>query len=191
MEPVRWLTGARRVAIYGTLSAWMALTLMEQLQKGTRVNRRIDPLSAMIPNWRFFGPLPAMHDCHLLYRDELKGGKMTAWREVNIVEERRIGHMVWHPNRRREKVLFDATEEMKSHISRERDLRKLQLTVPYLLLLSYVTHSCDHHPESLRTQFLLANGSGYDEESSEPLLFFASDIHSLSAPKEEADVALI
>ncbi|MGW3956787.1 hypothetical protein ACWEKM_39145 [Streptomyces sp. NPDC004752] len=80
---------------------------------------------------------------------------------------------------------------MKSYVGRERELRKLQLTVPYLLLLSYVTHSCDHHPHAIRTQFLLANGPGYDEAGSEPLLFFASDIHALSASRKEADVALV
>lgn len=191
MNTAQLLKGARRVVLYGTLSVWFSLTLMEQLQKGTKVNRRIDPLSAVIPNWRFFGPQPAMHDCHLLYRDELRGGKMTAWREVEVVEERRSSHMFWHPNRRREKVLFDATEEMKSYAGRERDLRKLQVTVPYLLLLSYVTRYCNHHPQAIRTQFLLANGPGYDEAGSEPLLFFASDVHKLTAPKKEAHVTLV
>ncbi|MGC5000830.1 hypothetical protein [Streptomyces sp. DT195] len=191
MKSTRGLTAARRLAVYGTLSMWLSLTLLEQLQKGTKVNRRVDPLSAVIPNWRFFGPQPAMHDCHLLYRDELEGGEMTAWREVDVIEERRSSHMVWHPNRRREKALFDATEEMKSYVGRERELRILQLTVPYLLLLSYVTHNCDHHAQALRTQFLLANGPGYDEKGPEPLLFFASDIHALSSSRKESHVDLV
>lgn len=180
MNPDRWLTLARRVALYGALSTWLSLTLMEQLQKGAKINRRLDPLNALIPNWRFFGPQPAMHDCHLLYRDELAGGEMTDWREVEVVEERRTSHMLWHPNRRREKVIFDVTEEMKAYARREQELRKLQVTVPYLVLLSYVTHHCEHHPQARGTQFLLANGPGYDEqEEADPLLFFASDVHDL------------
>ncbi|MEU6237765.1 hypothetical protein [Kitasatospora sp. NPDC047058] len=184
----RWLHGGRRAVLYGTLTAWFGLTVLEQLQKGTKVNRRLDPLSAVIPNWRFFGPQPAMSDSHVLFRDELADGSVTDWQEAAVVEERRLSHMVWHPNRRREKVVVDAVEEMKVLTGLEQDLKKIQLAIPYLLLLTYVSKGCTHHPQTRRTQFLLASGPGYDEDGPEPTLFFASDFHALRRDPHAASV---
>ncbi|MFF8288349.1 hypothetical protein ACF068_03810 [Streptomyces sp. NPDC016309] len=172
------LRTGRRVLLYGALGSWWAISALNQLQKAGPVQRRVDPLQIFIPSWRFFGPHPGMHDTHLLYRDELADGTLTEWREKVIVEERRGHHIVWNPNRRREKVVFDAVEELKIFVRREEPLERLQLTLPYLVLLNYVSKQCDHHADAKRTQFLIALSPGYDE-TVPPEMFFASDVHSL------------
>ncbi|MFD8827332.1 hypothetical protein ACFV1C_33915 [Streptomyces sp. NPDC059605] len=166
------------MALYGALGSWWAVSALNQMRKAEWIQRRVDPLQIFIPSWRFFGPHPGMHDTHLLFRDELPDGTMSDWEEKVIVEERRVHHMVWNPNRRREKVVFDAVEELKVFIRREEPLERLQFTVPYLVILNYVSKQCRHDPSAKRTQFLIALSPGYDE-TLPPEMFFASDVHGL------------
>ncbi|MGW3010412.1 hypothetical protein ACWC9R_16510 [Streptomyces sp. NPDC001219] len=172
------LRTGRRIALYGALGSWFAVTALNQLQKAGKIQQKVDPLQTFIPSWRFFGPHPGMHDTHLLFRDELPDGTLTEWQEKVIVVERMARHTVWNPNRRREKVIFDAVEELKIFVRQEAPMEKMQLTVPYLVILNYVTHQCAHHEAAARTQFLVATSPGYDEDIP-PEMFFASDIHAM------------
>jgi hypothetical protein len=174
-------TISARYALYGVLGSWLVATTLSQdpTRKFDKI-RKWDPTGSLIPDWRFFAPRPGMHDYHLLIRDELPEGEVTAWKEYCQVEERRWQHFFWYPGRRAEKVVTDAVSGL---IQMQPDLKDrkedVQVSVPYLTLLNYATHQVPHHPEAKRVQFLIATSAGYDE-SEEPMMLFLSNPHPLA-----------
>ncbi|MFF5986741.1 hypothetical protein [Prauserella flavalba] len=178
-------TAPGRGALYGVLGAWFGLTVVGQkLYRDQRKQTIWDKLYLVIPDWRFFAPNPGIHDHHLLMRDQLADGSLTAFREIGGVQERTLLHAVWHPHRRAEKTVFDSVAELLRYVGQHGEGLNgpdpsLQLSVPYLTLLSYVT-SREHHPDAVRTQFLIAVSGGYEEED-EPTMVFLSELHAVGA----------
>lgn len=178
-----------RILVYGVFGAWLAASALAQ--DPTRkflLTRKLDPTGAFLPDWRFFAPRPAMHDYHLLMRDELPDGTLTPWRDVYQINERKWHHAVWFPGRRAEKVIADAVSGLVSFSQLDRRPEEIQLTLAYLTLLNFVTNRVDHAPDAVRTQFLIAISAGY-EESEDPGMLFLSNLHPLrsrSAGRPEA-----
>ena len=169
-----------RYALYGVLGSWLVATTLSQdpTRKFDKI-RKLDPTGSLIPDWRFFAPRPGMHDYHLLFRDELPDGEVTAWKQISEIERRHPRHLLWYANRRAEKVLADSVVGIVSfNMLEERNKEDIQLTVPYLTLLNYVTHQIPHADDARRTQFLIAASGGYDE-SEEPLILFLSNLHPI------------
>ncbi|WP_019806229.1 hypothetical protein [Saccharomonospora halophila] len=174
----RVLRTAGRWGLYGTLATWYALTVCQQADRPPALAKRLDPTAMAIPNWRFFAPTPARHDFNVLYRDELADGTRTPWREHEIVAERTLPQMLWHPVRRMEKALFDVASELLKATESVPDPSRIPLTVSYLALLNFATNQVPHHPDAVRVQFLIAQSAGHDERV-EPRMLFLSDVHDL------------
>ena len=170
----------------GALAGWYGVTAVAQFPHLRRRIDRFDPSGMLLPSWRFFAPWPAVHDLDLFCRDELADGTVTPFRDVTIVHARHWRHAVFHANRRHEKGMFDLCQATLFLASRW-PLDRLQLTLPYLHLLNWVTLSCAHHPDAVRTQFLIGRSAAYDE-TVEPDFLFASDFHFLH-PEVAAVVA--
>lgn len=181
---------AKRAALYGIFATWFGVTVFGQ--KLYRSNDRVsvwDKLYLVVPDWRFFAPDPGVFDHHLLMRDELADGAFTGFQEITSVEERKPSHALWHPHRRAEKTVFDVETELLRQVRRSSQTdgaadEKVQLSVPYLTLLAHVTAQ-DHHPEAVRTQFLICVSGGYDE-SEDPVMVFLSQLHDLEPTGEPA-----
>ncbi|WP_039737341.1 hypothetical protein [Saccharomonospora halophila] len=176
---------ARRV-LYAALGTWFGLTVVGQkLYRDQRRQTVWDRLYLLIPDWRFFAPNPGIHDHHLLLRDRLTDDSLTEFREVSRVRERTLLQALWHPHRRAEKTIFDSVAELLRYVGQHGEGRRgpdpsLQLSVPYLTLLAYVT-AREHHPDAVRTQFLIAISGGYETED-EPTMVFLSEWHALDTP---------
>ncbi|MFG1945693.1 hypothetical protein [Nonomuraea sp. NPDC048826] len=178
--------GARigRGTLYGLLGTWFALSFVKQ--DPTRKLKldwidKIDGNGMLLPDWRFFAPNPGMWDNHLLYRDELDDGTVTPWKEVLSTSDRFWLHILWYPDRRDEKALFDLVGQIARTVvdpefTRPRDI---QVTTPYLLLLNYVIHRQPHHRHAKNTQFFISRSTGRDD-SEQPLALFLSNVHPLS-----------
>jgi hypothetical protein len=185
-------TKAARGALYGLFATWFGLTVVGQkLYRDQSRRSRWDKLYLIVPDWRFFAPNPGIHDHHLLLRDQLTDGTLTGWREISSLEERTLLHSVWHPHRRAEKTVFDASAELLRFIGQHGQLDgnadpTVQLSVPYLTLLAHVT-TREHHPDAVRTQFLIAVSGGYEEED-EPTMVFLSEFHALGGRSAQARV---
>lgn len=167
------------------LGAWFTGSVLAQhpFRKDNWI-RQIDPWGLLIPDWRFFAPNPGIHDYHLLYRNRLASGEQLPFHEVGYLEERSLRHIFWHPHRRLEKVLFDVTAEILRYIGEKELGSGLTVSVPYLTLLTYIDRHCDHHPDAVAAQFLIAASGGYDDE--EPTMLFLSHFHPLaSRPAED------
>ncbi|WBB63095.1 hypothetical protein O7599_11445 [Streptomyces sp. WMMC500] len=169
---------AARYGLYGVLASWLGLTAAKQFRKTPRFLTRIDPINTAIPVTTFFAPNPGRSDIHVLGRERLADGSTTQWCEYPMLERRTIRHMLWHPGRRVEKLLPDTVSELTQLALDEKRIEVLQLTIPYLALLTFVTHHCPHPPGSRQVQFLVVSSGGFDEEE-EPRTLFASDFHDL------------
>lgn len=171
---------AARVALYAVLGTWAVLTTLNQHpRRGFDRLRILDPTGLWIPDWRFFAPDPGTLDYHVLYRDRLAGGGMTLWTEIDVFEPRRLRQVLVHANRRREKALYDAVNDLTRYRPPEGGgAEDIQLSVGYLTLLTFVTHAVRHHEDADRTQFLIAMSTGFDERE-EPYPVFTSNLHPL------------
>ena len=109
-------------------------------------------LHALIPDWRFFAPEPALEDRILWFRRQSATGEVSG---VEPVEFRRFGALrwLWNPMIRQYKAVFDLAEglrppeEKRSPKDKKDDTREhstevpdaVVLSEPYLGLLNLVT----------------------------------------------------
>lgn len=154
------------------LLAWFAASVVAQLP-GTVASRlrSLDPVG-LLPSWSFFAPRPARTDSHLVYRHILTSGAVTDWTEA-FVWRPSATQWFWNPDRRAEKAISDAS----SHISRRSDLRGVQWSIPYLLLLNYVS-GLPRTTDAAAVQFALLGSFGH-HHGREPFVRFVSDCHPL------------
>ncbi|WP_024877740.1 hypothetical protein [Saccharomonospora piscinae] len=176
---------AGRWGLYGLLAGWAGLTVFQQLDKPHWIQTKVDPTAMGIPNWRFFAPTPGRHDYNLLYRSTLDDGELTEWREHSVGVQRRALQMVWHPGRRLEKALFDAISQLFLLADRFDDPRRMQLTVPYLALLNFVTNEVEHHADAVEVQFMIGQSAAHEPDV-EPKMLFLSEWHKLAGAAEIA-----
>lgn len=173
------LRTARRWGLYGLLGGWLGLTVFQQADRPHWLQSKVDPTAMAVPNWRFFAPTPGRHDFNILVRNRLPDGSLTPWREHTTGVPRTLTQMVWHPARRMEKAVFDAISQLFDIADRVPDPRHLQVAVPYLALLNYITHQPDHRPTATALQFMIAHTAGYDE-TVDPKFLFLSEWHALA-----------
>jgi len=132
-------------------AAWAAASILVLFPKWTPHLRQRD-FFGLVPEWKFFAPIPGRGDFHLLYRDFYPDG-CTDWTEIEVGGRRRWWNFVWHPNRRDRKAAFDAAREMHQFMRPENE-DQLPLSVSYLNLLCYVCGQA-RTLAPLQTQFLL------------------------------------
>jgi hypothetical protein len=169
---------AGRWGLYGLLAGWASLTVFQQVDKPHWLQWKVDPTAMGIPNWRFFAPTPGRHDFNLLHRDKLADGSLGEWRELSVGVDRRALQMVWHPVRRLEKALFDAITMLFQLAEQFEDERRVQLTVPYISLLTFVSNEVGHADDAVEVQFMIGHSAAY-EPSVEPKMLFLSAWHKL------------
>lgn len=150
------------------LASWLVITALSQHPNRSFDRlRRLDPIGFFIPNWRFFAPVPAQHDIHLLYRTLSTKGVESPWKAATTITPRSWRHSLWFPSRREEKAVFDICSQLPLRQGEE----VLTKSVAYRLLSGYVKRrireSDPVHSELKGYQFLVAQYSGYDH-SEEP-----------------------
>lgn len=165
-----------------TLGTWFVLTCLSAFPLKRRLCGRSEFLSKVVPTWSFFAPNPGSYDFRLLSRDELVDGTITAWRELRIYSDSRpLMAAVWNPGQRRKKALFDIAQELSVGASAWDDPEMVKLSVPYLLLLTYVSSSA-FSALSRRRQFVLVTAS----RRCDPTVLFVSEMHDLEGDESEA-----
>jgi len=171
--PVR---GERAVtaAVAAGLGSWLLATAASQHpHRAFDGLRRFDPVGLALPNWRFFAPEPAQHDYHVLHRVLRADGTESPWQETTSISPRSWGHVLFFPDRRREKALFDIASELTQLMMDPRiDVSR---TVPYELLANAVELRLRSEPTDgpppQGFQFLLARHTGHDTEQDPDYLF--------------------
>ncbi|GGO96785.1 hypothetical protein [Wenjunlia tyrosinilytica] len=174
LSPLRSLTGeGASWRIAGAAMLLLTLAGQHPLQQFTRA-RRAD-ICSLLPNWRFFAPMPAMCDYHLLYRTVDVGGTASPWCDASGVEDRKPLHLLWFPTRRADKAVFDACQHILPIL--EEGFETAAHTPPYRLVTECVRARITSQGESVRAvagfQFALATGTGYDTRH-KPEIYFTS-----------------
>ncbi|MFJ8694961.1 hypothetical protein [Streptomyces roseolilacinus] len=101
-----------RLLLYAFPGCWGGLTMLRRMGLGRNLLARLGWFGVTVPDHRFFGPIPVMHDPHVLVRDKLTGERVGPWRELDVVRERRPPHTLWAPRRRVEKGLIDVASRV-------------------------------------------------------------------------------
>lgn len=162
-------------AVIGIWGVWLLVSLLVYIPRLT-VRLRSWDVFMIVPEWRFFAPVPAQGVYHVLYRDELRDGSVTDWTEIQVAEKRRWWNCLWNPGRRGRKAFFDAVVELVQHVKYSPEM-PLESSTPYLTLLNYVTGRMRPAPPAF-TQFLIMHSrESYSEHEPEPVVL--SGLHSL------------
>lgn len=156
------------------LAVFFGLTVVCQVDGRWAAALRHHDMFGLFPGWNFFAPRPGSMDFHLLFRDELPGGGITPWREIPITQGRRWHDWLWNPERRLKKVVFDSFSALTQVVTQKADVR---LSVPYLVLLNYVSNYPRLYPAT-KTQFMLMMSTPADPDQ-EPVEVIVSDRHPL------------
>ena len=167
-----------------TFAGWLVVTVASNhpLPQFDRI-RSYDPTGMLIPNWRFFAPEPARHDFQVLHRVLTADGQQTQWRLTSRIAPRSWRHVVWFPDRRRDKALFDIFLELL--MVKEEGGHDVSRIAAYRLLRDFVEHAVrDEHdggalPQGF--QFVVAQDAGHDEEQ-EPAYLLVSEFCGLAGP---------
>lgn len=156
-------------------AVWAAASLAALVPRCTPWLRTHD-YAGLLPQWKFFAPIPGRGDFHLLYRDVYEDG-VTDWTEIAVGEERRWWNFLWNPRRRERKAVFDAARELPAYLMPEWR-EGAPISVPYLILLTYVSAQ-PRTLTPLRTQFLLMYSEAALEEG-RPQVSMLSHAHAFA-----------
>lgn len=135
--------------------------------------RALDHLGAVLPDWRFFAPNPAEHDYHVIYRVGLDDGGASDWVAIPTIPARTWTHMVWAPDKRRAKGVFDACSNLVFFVGKM-SLRDLRRTSSYEVLSRMVaTEVRAAWPAARGYQFAMVKDAGFEDGHSEYLIVSA------------------
>jgi hypothetical protein len=133
----------------------------------------------------FFAPKPNVADYFLLYRDYYENRQCTPWREVSSLSPRRRAYAwFWNPEKLVSKSLFDMIQSLglESRETNTESQRLLQLSVPYLHLLSYVSN-VHRWPTPLATQFMIMRR---DSISAQADVIVVSSVHQIGTTNDSS-----
>jgi len=169
------MIGATAGRLAGTATLWAAASVLIATALSQHPNRAfdrlrgLDPFGLVLPNWRFFAPIPAMDDYRLLHRVQHADGSEGEWEETIPIAPRTLTQFVWFPDRRREKAVFDMTSELLARIPAGDDA--VLGCAAYRTLDGIVRETIGRRSSAASTleplgyQFLVARHAGFDERT--------------------------
>jgi hypothetical protein len=171
------------VIVGAVLVAATALLLTALTQRrGWRLEQmlRARDVFSVLPLWTFFAPNPGTTDTRLLWREAFSTGATSHWHELSPPRRGGAWQAVWNPNRRIQKAIADAGALLAESRSRE-ELDVVMLSVPYLMLLTYVAAQVGS-AHGIARQFLLVQTSGDEPAFDEVTILVTSRWHAVSQP---------
>jgi hypothetical protein len=88
----------------------------------------------LLPNWSFFAPIPGTTDLRLVYRDRAAGSELTEWKEVDYLNTRVLGCILWNPNKHLAKCLTDGIRLILEDLADEARSKYVPLSSGYLMV---------------------------------------------------------
>lgn len=127
---------------------------------------------SIVPNWKFFAPHPAVKDYHYAYRVRLTSGETLEWREIYLLEPRKIHQAIWFASRRTGKAVFDICSSLMTRMTAPNS-GSPRMFPEYKLLTEFIRRQAQiEYPNSSvdKFQFAIVETSGYDKsEDPEPV----------------------
>ncbi|MYU26019.1 hypothetical protein [Streptomyces sp. SID8352] len=151
--------------------------------------QRLDPLSSVFPNWRFFAPTPAQHDFQFYYRTLDEAGETSDWTALEVIQGRRARQFLWFPERRSEKAVYDLGSEILRVLDRGFEVA---VTLPsFRILRRFFREEIGRSgtPDVKGFQFALIRSSGYDEAEEPEIIFLSpyTPMRETAAPARESE----
>ncbi|MFI1866519.1 hypothetical protein [Streptomyces jumonjinensis] len=146
---------------------------------------RLDPFSTLFPNWRFFAPTPAQHDLQFYYRTLDEAGETSEWAPVEVIAGRKAHQILWFPERRTEKAVFDLGTEVMRHL--DKGFQTARGLPGYRILCAYFRAGIERSGATgvKGFQFTLVRNAGYDD-TEEPEIIFVSPYTPMRTPSAPA-----
>ncbi|MHA7058061.1 hypothetical protein ACWGOQ_0012640 [Aquimarina sp. M1] len=137
----------------------------------------------LIPQWSFFAPIPATEDIIILYRCLDDKNNISNWKEIGTFSNRTKIDFIWNPKKRFRKSILDIAVLLSRTIKNNNDASRLKFTVPYLLILNYI--SCNLFSDVLmsKVQFLIVTNDPLKQKGSQSNVLLISEIHRLYGSK--------
>ena len=156
------------------LAVWLVTSLCAQFKTGFMSRLRGQDLFHLIPNWRFFAPVPARRDYHLEYRTRSREGRVSRYERIELLRERDWVTTVWNPRKRLRKAFNTSVRRIVRCRLRFGETSSLRC-VAYLRLLNYLQGiATDSNGYAL--QFRIVSAADFADDP-RPRLTFRSDWH--------------
>jgi hypothetical protein len=154
--------GVDELALTVVLGGWLVVSFISQFKCDWISRCRCRDVFHVLPNWRFFAPVPARRDYHLEYRTRSSGGVISRYQRVYLLRERNWLTTFWHPRKRLRKSFNTSIRRIlrcKARFGESASLR----CVAYLHLLNYLENSIAERTESA-FQFRIITSADYAED---------------------------
>jgi hypothetical protein len=153
-------------------SGWFLVCLLGQERPSGVLKSRWFDFNGLLPNYRFFAPIPMMRDQRLEYRVFESDNLDHDWSLLMPLQNWRY-RWLFNPTQRLQKGLVDMCLLL---LRTKFPKGGFYLPYPYLLVLSTAIEAVGHI-DSGKFQFRIVQDSGY--EIGEPLVVFISYVHDL------------
>ncbi|WP_051732391.1 hypothetical protein [Kitasatospora phosalacinea] len=157
---------------------WIVLTVVCQVPSRAAGRIRGRDVFALVPQWSFFAPTPGMQDIVVVHRYRTVDGGLSRWREVAAgAPSGQPLCAVWNPHRRHAKAVLDATKNLMQLAAEGRRPEEIQLSVPYLALLTYVSAQlCPQERRATQFALVVQRSSAFQDP---PSVAFVSALHAI------------
>ena len=158
------------------LTIWFVATVFFQFDAPGLLLSRLD-IFRILPRWTFFSPNPGQHDMHLLCRDRTGSGTLSEWLEVDFIATPAAIPVLWNPEKRFAKVLWDCWASIQ-HLGRQEGHNPLYLPMSgaYIVLLN-IALRFPRAEGAFERQFALMRSQGFINRTIQPI--FVSTFHQL------------
>jgi hypothetical protein len=159
-----------------SVSVWLLATILYQLAPFQGRIGRLDGLK-LLPSWSFFAPSPANRDSHIVVRELLSDGALSAWSPVCFFPSRSLLDLLWNPAKRPRKILRDAAKSIRHTARRSLSRNVVQCSLPYLVILHHCLMQRSRAQSAVAVQFAVVDTSGREERRL--WITFISEFHRL------------
>jgi hypothetical protein len=126
----------------------------------------------LVPNWRFFAPVPARRDYHLEYRVKTTDLQITRWKRIAFYKERTLLSLVWYPDKRFRKA-FNTSVRRITRSVRDHGFETAARSLSYMHLLNYL--QARHLAKSARQlQYRIVSSQDFADDPRIRLVFTSS-----------------
>ena len=150
-------------------SVWFLLSVLAQTKSKCIDSFKSKDLFKLIPNWRFFAPIPVRTDYHLEYRLLRCNNNITPWKKVLQRTPRNFWCFIWYPEKRFRKALNTSVrriDKISSISGRQAAVR----SYAYLGILYYLQNFCSQHLGNA-LQFRIVSKQDFASNRSSTLIF--------------------
>ena len=145
------------------------LSILNQFTRLQRSLKRWDSVG-LLPYWSFFAPNPGTFDHRVLMRKKDADGNVGSWSEICVYEPRLASHLIWNPNKIRQKCVSDCVSALlrEDWQSKEDSSEFIQVSWPYIKLAQFASSGDILEKDELR-QFSIVASQGIDRRELRPL----------------------